>query len=498
MDITPDFLATGLLQHNYLPDQNRQHEELPPVLSSTSLSPTVARDLAALPDRTSPRPGYDSVSYTLTRFDHVPRFLSIPHPKPYSELSLRIVDNWPKLSHITDNPNSILHLDEHDDGRVFVMNYTGSIEQGQQEVDLSIGKRFLARTDIANFYPSVYSHAVPWALVGHDEAKRNHRNRSCWYNEIDSAIMSTSKGETHGIPVGPATSNIVADIILFRVDEELSRKYTFRRFNDDYTAFCETDTEASNFILDLASALGKYNLYLNSGKTKIDSLPRPIDGPWKAALLASNPTGEHVPAYEATRYLSLAVDISQKFPEASAVKYAIKALRPYQRLSEEACNSVFIYGLNLAVHQPIIMPYVASIMDDYRISPQGRVESIHKILNANIEGRNVDGVSWMVYCLTKHNVAIPHELAEKIVASSECIPMLLLYQADDKGIQDFVVDFAANLDYDDPYELDRYWMLLYQLYIDGKVEHHHLDMEAFEVLRHHSVSFVPRLTGSAT
>ena len=488
MEITSDFLLSALLQHNYLPNQNRQQEELPPILTSNSLSESVARSLAALPSRSSPPSGYDSISYSLTRFNHVPRLLSIPHPKPYSELVLRIVDNWEALSHITGNTNSILHLSEHPDGRVFVMNYPGMLEQGQQEIELSIGKHFLARTDIANFYPSIYSHAVPWALVGHDTAKSN-RGPNFWFNHIDTSLRALRKGETHGIPVGPATSNIIADIILYRVDEELSKNYTFRRFNDDYIAFCSTESKAAEFVLDLSSELEKYDLHLNSGKTHIETLPRPIDAPWKTTLLAAKPKTDRIRSFEATRYLSLSVDISRKHPEASAIKYALKSLSP-STLDEEACKAVLIYGLNLAVYQPVLLPAIARLMDDERSDVASQGDILRQVLAANLSARHADGVSWLIYAFLKHKIGIGQELAAKVIDSGGCIPILLLYGLEDQAVRDSVVGFVTRINSGDPYERDRYWMLLYQLFLDNQVKPHQQDADVFEVMRGHGVSFV--------
>ena len=493
MEVTSAFLQTALLQHNYLPNQNRQQEELPPILSSTSFSQPVARELAALPTRSSPSPGYDSISYTLTRFNNVPRVLSIPHPKPHADLSLCIVDNWARLEHITDNQNSILHLSEHADGRVFIMNYTGSIEQGQQEIELSVGKQFIVQSDIANFYPSIYSHAIPWALVGHKESKRTHRKSKLWYNKLDTAITASKRNETHGVPVGPATSNIIADLILYRVDESLSGKYIFRRFNDDYMAYCETESEAAAFVLDLALALEKYSLYLNSGKTKVEPLPRPIDASWKFDLLSAKPEGDSISGYEATRYLSFAVHLSHIFPEASVLKYALKTLKPSE-LSEESCQNVLMYGLNLSVHQPVLLPALKKLMSDERTDVTSRSETLQTVLAAHITARRTDGISWTLYYFLKHGITISASLARKVIESRECIPILLLYETGARGTREAVVDFAKSLDFDNCYELDQYWMLLYQLYLDGQLSSPYRDDRAFEVMKEHGVSFVETMT----
>jgi hypothetical protein len=39
-------------------------------------------------------------------------------------------------------------------------------------LDKSFGKKYLVQIDIANFYPSIYSHSVPWALVNKFKNRR--------------------------------------------------------------------------------------------------------------------------------------------------------------------------------------------------------------------------------------------------------------------------------------------------------------------------------------
>lgn len=35
-----------------------------------------------------------------------------------------------------------------------------------------LGKRYIFKTDIENFYPSIYTHSIPWILVGKSESKK--------------------------------------------------------------------------------------------------------------------------------------------------------------------------------------------------------------------------------------------------------------------------------------------------------------------------------------
>ena len=113
------------------------------------------------------------------------------------------------------------------------MDYETSQEERSRYYSSAFGKKFLAHTDIANCFPSIYSHTLPWVLVGRSRAK-NKQFIPTWFNNIDKAIRYGSRKETSGIPIGPATSNIASEIILERVDRDLRRNFEYIRFIDDY------------------------------------------------------------------------------------------------------------------------------------------------------------------------------------------------------------------------------------------------------------------------
>ena len=140
-----------------------------------------------------------------------------------------ITENWEHLKYVSENKISRIIPERHGDGRIAIMDYETQFSKEQHMVASSFGQRFIVNTDIANFYPSIYSHSVPWAVVGLDEAKANRGNREKWYNQLDRALRLTTRDETNGIAIGPATSNIIAEAILARVDDNLAKEFTYYR-----------------------------------------------------------------------------------------------------------------------------------------------------------------------------------------------------------------------------------------------------------------------------
>lgn len=490
MSLDKDFVLTALLQHNFLPTQKKAREELPPVFTSNSFTADAASKLVNGARRTAKAfQGYDAVDYRLTRFNGVSRSCSIPHPMAYAYLSLCIHEHWDKINYIASNENSHIRPRQHTDGRIVIMDYESSSEKTLRSVGRSFGRRFIAHTDIANCFPSVYSHAIPWALVGIDHAKR-HKSQSEWFNQLDEKNRWLKRNETQGVAIGPATSNIVSEVILARVDETLRNNFVFTRFIDDYTAFCSTEHDAQEFVRRLSEELAKYKLLLNINKTEIISLPRPFADEWVSELSLRLPTGRVISAYDAIAYLNFAVTLAKQSPDGSVLKYALKSLlrRDFEFMAE---IDVLRYALNLSFHQPVLLPLLEKLFDANLMVPASSYgEELQRIALENALFRRSDGLAWSLYYLNKHGVPIDTETAKEVLASRDCIGLVLLYLSGDTMHQRRVIEFARSLNAADRYELDQYWMLLYMLFQDGKIGNPYTGEDAFEILKDNNVVFV--------
>lgn len=491
--IDRDVLLNALLRRNYLPNQTEREEEIPPIFSSESFSNEAAEKLQKAAQRNGVYKGYDSVEYKLTRFSGTPRILSILHPKAYANLSLIIANNWDEFRYLANGENSMLRIDGHEDGRVVIMGYGGLIDEEQLVAEKSLGKHFLVRADIANFYPSIYSHSIPWALVGFDVAKGN-RDRRKWYNKIDIAAQLTRRNETNGVAIGPATSTILSEAILTRVDEVLNKNFEFTRITDDYTAYCTTREEASDFILSLTKELAKYNLRLGPAKTSISDLPQPISDPWIFELSVARPRYKAISPTSASRYLDFAVDLAQRFPNGSVLKYALRSLLDCD-LTAESRITVLRYGTTLAVHQPVLLPVLSKIIETTSSSEFNYQEVLPFILKEHVKFGRSDAIAWTLHYCRIHGVDVSKEIVNDIIQSGDCIPILLLSLMETTEYVEPVVEFANNLDPQDVYGLDRYWILLYQLFRDGLISQPYPDDRTFKILRDAGVTFVDPTVG---
>ena len=371
------------------------------------------------------------------------------------------------------------------------MNYDHTSLDMRQALDRSFGKRFIARTDISNFFPSIYSHAIPWALVGHAHAK-GHRHPHEWFNVLDKRSRSTKRNETDGILTGPGTSFILAEVILARIDAEMRQEFSYKRHIDDYTAYCATEDEAQRFIRELSHRLAQYKLLLNINKTQVTRLPQSLNDDWVSDLTLTIPERENVSTTDALRYLDTAVIIAEKTPDGSVLKYATKTLlgrHPHLNRNTD----VLRYVLGLAFHQPALLAVIECFLDaisDRDIRDRHR-SAFDKMLFDNATWRRTDGMLWVLHFHHRLDIAVSDECAREIVKSRDCMALLLLYWSSGGRYRKTVVEFTNSLDSSEHYERDRYWLLRYELFrAKEPVKLTRNERKVFELLVDEGVTFL--------
>ncbi|MBT4129413.1 MAG: RNA-directed DNA polymerase [Thiotrichales bacterium] len=491
MTVNKDYVEEALLCHNYFPFQKRMREELPPVFTSRQLVPDVAVKLTAKKHR---KEGYDQVEYLMTRHTNISRPISIPHPLAYCHLVKSIVDNWAEFSYVCDNNVSKVKPDKYADNRLLLMDYGDNCSKTDVALRFGFGKKFRVHTDITNCFPSIYTHAIPWALVGFQYSKSNRKN-SLWFNQVDYCQRMLKRGETQGIAIGPATSNILSEAVLARIDETLSEEFSYFRYIDDYTCYCKTFEEGQLFLRRLREELKKYKLVLNIKKTETVELPAPIEPGWIVDLSTRMPAGylndKNIKRYsssEAVRFIDYAVRVNNEYPDGSVLKYAVKSI--INHLDEPAKHQVLLYLLGLVRYFPILLP----LIDGLLAANAGYNHVYAKYLNVicienSLEGRS-DGIAWSLYYLNKYKLPISYEIVEKVVASKDCIGLTMLYMSGEFECE--VIGFLNAVDHSDLYEIDQYWLLFYQLFFDGKLSNPYANDDTFDILKAEDVSFIER------
>ena len=139
---------------------------------------------------------------------------------------------------------------------------------------------FMMTFDISKCFYHVYTHSITWAIKDKASSKRNARAES-FENRFDKIMQQANYNETNGIIVGPEVSRIFAEIILQRIDIDVTSElpfkygidYEIRRYVDDYFVFANDENYLQKIKSTYQEKLSFYKLYLNHGKSEIVSSP---------------------------------------------------------------------------------------------------------------------------------------------------------------------------------------------------------------------------------
>lgn len=146
---------------------------------------------------------------------------------------------------------------------------------------------YFMKFDIQNFFPSIYTHSLAWAIMGDKAiAKRyiNTQYNNTFGNASDKVLQKINFNETNGIVVGPEFSRVLSEVLLTRIDIELlnvldergirfGRDYKIYRFIDDFLVFFNRTSDSEILKIELEKLLHEYNLQLNTSKTELQRKP---------------------------------------------------------------------------------------------------------------------------------------------------------------------------------------------------------------------------------
>lgn len=157
----------------------------------------------------------------------------------------------------------------------------------QRSIELSLEHRYMLCADIADCYPSIYTHSIVWALHGRGQAKlsatgdKQAKKNTKLGDEIDKCIRGMQSGETLGIPQGSTIFDFIAEIILAYADHLLESELKKQgvvdirvlRYRDDYRIFSNSLDDLNKVSTLLHQVLGTLHFNLNASKTFISDDP---------------------------------------------------------------------------------------------------------------------------------------------------------------------------------------------------------------------------------
>lgn len=226
------------------------------------------------------------------------RTYGIINPKIYHDLVFLVSQNWESINSVLFNSdlriysysypipvikNKLNNLSDLRSGRLIYE----FLEMAENDlVSEAYRYNYLIKTDISNFYPSVYTHSLTWAIHSKELIRdNNRRNYDLYGNCIDKLVQNANDGCTNGLAIGSALSDLLAELLLASIDCKSSIDlknidFIAVRFKDDYRILCHSKEDANSILHVLQQNLSEANLVLNEKKTFICDLPEGLYREW--------------------------------------------------------------------------------------------------------------------------------------------------------------------------------------------------------------------------
>ena len=316
-------ILRSILEKGYFP------KELPPQFFTEGFAAyaSTKKGRAALNGYKAPDNRTECIGFDLALPGVERRPLRIPHPASFTKLASLTAKHFKRL--LTKGGSSPFSKSRpvYAEGRFRAI--TPAFRPGnlaRERAAARAGGTHLVRLDISHFYPSLYTHAVGWAIDPKLRSPKHWKNFNLLGKKVDQALMDLQGKVSQGIPISSDVSFLLGEIVLSQVDRQLKVKpERCYRWFDDFEVTCESREEAEAVLASLVQALRAFSLRPNTHKTLIVELPRAASEEWQIVLSEKMRRSVTTPNDMVT-FFDSAFRVREQFPSLPVLMYALGTL----------------------------------------------------------------------------------------------------------------------------------------------------------------------------
>lgn len=454
------------------------HDRVVPAMSSLGLGPAVydiqahMAPILATAETNGFRlklPRNRPVQHSVPKRKHLRRVLTIPNPLPYAILCYQIAKNWSEIDAFCSNSPISVSQPVRSNARA-VSSLFQRNEEPLIRARRSVGARYLLRTDLVRFYPSIYTHSIPWAIHGKTVARNDTQNK-LFGNRLDVCVREMQDRQTGGIPIGPDSSFIIGELVGSRLDLDLAQRMSpvplrGTRFIDDYSLYFNSRGEAERAIAAIHGVAREFELEINDTKTELCELPEVFEPEWKTQLrgmqIDANDSGRSVHAF-----FDRAAELAPRFPFDSVYTYVAKKLLDAS-LSIETWAVSEPLLLRAVLAEPSMMTVLVELLDIHGVVDAGgiadTIESLcvyHAPLGQGYE------VAWALWLACTTNTPLTSKLGPLLAQMDDDLVALIALDLRSRGLLDLTATPLWNSFMSHSHLDSEHWLLSYEALVQG-------------------------------
>lgn len=380
-----------------------------------------------------PIPLFEISEITFPKSQLTERAFGIINHKIYHDLVWHVINEWDKMLDILfHSENKIrsysfpIPVNSENVGSIGTLRAGRMIyefiEMSESDLVSEAHKfKIVIKSDIKNFYPSIYTHSIAWAIEGKVDARKDRFKRNLLGNKVDKLFQNANDGCTNGITIGPAICDLVTEVMLSFIDRIISndlktKKIDFVavRFKDDYRFLCHSQNDAHEIIKTIQKNLKAYNLAISEEKSEISVLPEGLFREWTSEYSQySLKYGYPIRYKKFETTLRKVLQIDSDYPNTGVIDKFLSELisKKYNlklKLKKKEIYKVFSLLMMLKERRskslPQILAIVELIVNEYsaETSSIDRIfESLNSITNRKLknEESNLYDLIWLTYFL---------------------------------------------------------------------------------------------------
>jgi hypothetical protein len=253
-------------------------------------------------------------------------------------------------------------------------------------------------------------------------------------------MRNCQDAQTNGIPVGPDTSLVIAELILARVDRQLTRRRIKGiRYMDDYELVFDSEKQALEARTQLQQALLEYELNLSATKTAVHSLPQQLEERWVSELNLF-PLSERDQYFQTQliRFFDRAFELAREFPQEGVLKYAAGRIAKLRIVGGDQVELVEDLLMQSALVEAGALSLVLLSMLKHPPRNAERRKRRHamllRIISSHAPQRHSSEVAWAVWACIAMKLQLSPTVTKAVLGMEDSICALLALHARRVGL----------------------------------------------------------------
>ena len=407
-------------------------ETLPPCYDGTDLKRAFRGIVPKIRARRFHKRSSQLCHFNGTKHDGSRRTFSCPNPVQYFHVCEFIFENWEILdAKISSSPLVVSKPRPSEptaDRPIIIPSLSNLTTEASEKLRFS---PLIVKADISQFFPSIYTHAIPWVAHGIEQAKSDTSPQSDVneFNALDFFVQHTQNSETRGIGVGSDAFRIIAEFIGSEIDRRLvdhvgERIIGGARHVDDFFIGVRSETDAQIVLSGLRSVLNDLHFQLNDSKTKIISGLEPLNESWAQELrkeVADFSEWDTTPD-DLIRVLNKTTDLAKSIASDSPVKIYLRGVDDFQvHGNYEGWKALEPYLQRICFHHAHCIDYVFLLVAKRRamertLDVEGWREVAEEVIRRAIAHGHDHEIIWCLWLLILLRIELSDQLIEAVCA----------------------------------------------------------------------------------